>query len=245
MATSNGIIRLDNMIRYDAKIKRYIKDALEKIEATGASEMIGSTETDSGRSGSVPAPSAGKATRFLRCDGVWEVPPGNYGNATTTTAGVVRIGSNISVTTGIISIVKSNIISALGYTPLSGITVVDEGVSTDIASRAKIQFEAGENISLSADNTSGKVTISSSIVKANIISALGYTPLSSINVTNEGVSTDIASRAKIQFEAGENISLSADNTAGKVTISSPDTVTDNELNAYLTQLNETLTALGN
>ena len=43
--------------------------------SVAVSVMVGSTETEDGKSGVVPAPDAGPATAYLRNDGVWEVPP--------------------------------------------------------------------------------------------------------------------------------------------------------------------------
>lgn len=51
-------------------------------------------------------------------------------NATSSTLGGVKIGSNISVTDGTISITKSNVTSALGYTPPTSDTVYDNATTT-------------------------------------------------------------------------------------------------------------------
>lgn len=51
-------------------------------------------------------------------------------NATSSTLGGVKIGSNISVADGTISITKSNVTSALGYTPPTSDTVYDNATTT-------------------------------------------------------------------------------------------------------------------
>lgn len=51
-------------------------------------------------------------------------------NATSSTLGGVKIGSNISVTDGTISITKSNVTNALGYTPPTSDTVYDNATTT-------------------------------------------------------------------------------------------------------------------
>ena len=113
--------------------------------------LKGSTTSSAGTAGYAPAPAAGAATRYLRCDGTWTVPPDTnttYSAATTSAAGLmsaadktklngiatganaytlptatssvlggVKIGSNISVSSGTISLTKANVTSALGYTP--------------------------------------------------------------------------------------------------------------------------------
>ena len=62
-------------------------------------EMTGATSSAAGKSGLVPAPSAGDITKFLRGDGTWGTPDGKYliqsGTATT---GAASSGGIISVT---------------------------------------------------------------------------------------------------------------------------------------------------
>ena len=56
-------------------------------------------------------------TQFLRGDGTWQVPPDTkytLPNATSSTLGGVKVGSNISVSGGTISLTKDNVTSALG-----------------------------------------------------------------------------------------------------------------------------------
>lgn len=54
---------------------------------TKYSDMVGATTSTAGTHGLVPAPAAGAATRYLRSDGTWQVPPN-------TTYGVATTGSN-------------------------------------------------------------------------------------------------------------------------------------------------------
>ena len=54
---------------------------------TKYSDMVGATASTAGTHGLVPAPAAGAATRYLRSDGTWQVPPN-------TTYGVATTGSN-------------------------------------------------------------------------------------------------------------------------------------------------------
>lgn len=56
------------------------------------SNMKGATSTAAGTAGLVPAPAAGAATRYLRSDGTWVVPPDTnttYGAATQSAAGLM------------------------------------------------------------------------------------------------------------------------------------------------------------
>ena len=53
--------------------------------------------------------------------------------ATSSVLGGVKIGSNISISSGVISISKTNVTSALGYTPLSSISgVCTKGTTTSV-----------------------------------------------------------------------------------------------------------------
>ena len=90
--------------------------------------------------------SGGGTTKYLRADMTWQVPPNNTYSAATTSAlglvkiganitvnsgtisvptastsalGVVKIGSNISVNSGTISLTSANVTTALGYTPVN------------------------------------------------------------------------------------------------------------------------------
>ena len=76
--------------------------------------------------------------------------------------GAVKVGSNITVSSGTISLTKSNVTSALGYTPLQSYTLPTASSST--LGGVKI----GSNITVS----SGTI----SLTKSNVTSALGYTP---------------------------------------------------------------------
>lgn len=152
---------------------------------TTYSAMKGATASAAGATGLVPAPAAGTQAKYLRGDGTWQTPPnttygvasdkanglmsaadkakldgiaagannyahpsshpasmitglakvatsGSYNDlankpaipaayslpdATATVKGGVKIGGNITVATGTISLTKANVVSALGYTP--------------------------------------------------------------------------------------------------------------------------------
>lgn len=61
---------------------------------------------------------SGNASQFLNGQGQWTTPSGyTLPQASTTTLGGVKIGSNITVSSGTISLTKSNVVDALGYTP--------------------------------------------------------------------------------------------------------------------------------
>lgn len=85
--------------------------------------------------------------------------------ATSSTLGGVKIGSNITVNSGTISISKTNVTNALGYTPPTTDTKYTlPNATSSVLGGVKI----GSNITVS----SGTI----SLTKANVTSALGYTP---------------------------------------------------------------------
>lgn len=85
--------------------------------------------------------------------------------ATSSTLGGVKIGSNITVSSGTISLSKTNVTTALGYTPPTTDTkyTLPNATSSTLGG-----VKIGSNITVS----SGTI----SLTKANVTSALGYTP---------------------------------------------------------------------
>ena len=80
--------------------------------------MVGASSSTAGKGGLVPTPLQGKQTSFLRGDGQWAVPTNTtYGAATASVLGLVKVGANITNTSGTISLTKDNVTTALGYTP--------------------------------------------------------------------------------------------------------------------------------
>ena len=87
---------------------------------TTYSNMKAATASAAGAAGLVPAPAAGKQTAFLRGDGTWVIPTDTnttYSAATSSALGLVKVGSNITNSSGTISLTKANVTAALGYTP--------------------------------------------------------------------------------------------------------------------------------
>lgn len=85
--------------------------------------------------------------------------------ATSSTMGGVKIGSNITVSGGTISISKTNVTNALGYTP----PMTDTKYTLPTASAWTL---GGVKIGSNITENSGTI----SLTKANVTSALGYTP---------------------------------------------------------------------
>lgn len=85
--------------------------------------------------------------------------------ATGSTLGGVKIGSNITVSSGTISLSKTNVTNALGYTP----PTTDTKYTLPTASAWTL---GGVKIGSNITENSGTI----SLTKANVTSALGYTP---------------------------------------------------------------------
>ena len=68
---------------------------------TTYSTMGGSTSGSAGSSGLVPAPSAGAATRYLRCDGTWQVPPDTNTTYTLGSFGVTATAAELNKLDGV------------------------------------------------------------------------------------------------------------------------------------------------
>lgn len=85
--------------------------------------------------------------------------------ATSSTLGGVKIGSNITVNSGTISISKTNVTNALGYTP----PTTDTKYTLPTASAWTL---GGVKIGSNITENSGTI----SLTKANVTNALGYTP---------------------------------------------------------------------
>ncbi|OUP61669.1 hypothetical protein B5F14_01565 [Faecalitalea cylindroides] len=77
-------------------------------------------------SGYMP-PLSGNSNEFLNGNGEWSVPSGyTLPTASSTVLGGVKIGSNISISGGAISIDKDNVTKALGYTPPTANTTYEK-----------------------------------------------------------------------------------------------------------------------
>lgn len=113
--------------------------------------MTGASDTSNGKKGLVPQPFLGDQDKYLKADGTWsavnpttinghtvnsDVPANakftdtiyTLPDATAVAKGGVQIGDNITVSSGIISLTKANIVNALGYTPPT--TNTSYGVAT-------------------------------------------------------------------------------------------------------------------
>lgn len=104
----------------------------------------------------------------------------SYDAATSSALGLVKTGSNITNSNGTISITKSNVTNALGYTPPTTDTTYGAATSSTFG-----LVKTGSNIT----NSSGTI----SLTKSNVTNALGYTPPTTnttygvVNSSNNGL----------------------------------------------------------
>lgn len=91
----------------------------------------------------------GKTYIWSSADNKWSVFGSSYGPATSDNFGLVKVGENITNASGLLSINQSNVESALGYIPISGIKVngtsvpsvdriVDIQLSTEYYSKSEV-----------------------------------------------------------------------------------------------------------
>lgn len=144
------------------------------------------------KAGLVPAPSTtAGTTKYLREDGTWAVPPDTdtvytLPKATSSILGGVKVGSNITVSSGTISLTKANVTAALGYTPPTSDTnttytfttgdsngqikvVASTGSSANVAVKGlgSNAYTSTAYLPLAGGTLTGDITISKSTTIAN------------------------------------------------------------------------------
>ena len=127
-------------------------------------------------------------------------------DATTSVKGGVKIGSNLTVSSGTLSLTKANVVAALGYTPpttdtnttysasngisLSGTTVSNSGV------RSIATGSANGTISVNTNGTSADVAVkglgSAAYTASSAYAAAGHTHTSVIDSGNNSIATTFA-----------------------------------------------------
>ena len=88
---------------------------------TTYTNMTGATTTAAGKAGLVPAPTAGAATRYLRSDGTWQVPPNT--TYTLNSFGITATAKELNYIGGVTSNIQTQLNNKL---PLSGGTLTGE-----------------------------------------------------------------------------------------------------------------------
>ena len=134
----------------------------------------------------------GKTYIWSSVDNKWSVFGSSYGPATSDSFGLVKVGENITNASGVLSINQSNVESALGYMPISGIKV--NGTAIPSVNRV-VDIQIPTEYATQTD-------IDNAFTKDRITSALGYSPLRYLSVNgvdvdnvNDRVNVDLSSYA--------------------------------------------------
>ena len=132
--------------------------------------------------------------------------------ATSSVLGGVKVGSNISVSSGTISISKSNVTSALGYTPINstlkgannGVAELDENgkvLTSQLPSYVDDVIEATALSSFPSTGEAGKIYVDTSTNKTYRWSGSGYTEISASLALGETSSTAYrGDRGKVAYD---------------------------------------------
>lgn len=135
------------------KIRKWFAD-LKTVAFSGSyadlsnrpSNMTGATTSAAGKAGFVPAPAAGAATRYLRSDGTWQVPPDNnttYSAATTSVAGLMSaadkskldgIAAGATKNTSVATTTAAGLMSAADKVNLNSLLALTTGYGTYVSS---------------------------------------------------------------------------------------------------------------
>ena len=89
----------------------------------------------------------------------------NLPNATSDTLGMVKIGSNITVSSGTISLIKDNITNALGYTPPTTNTTYSAGTGISLSGTT---FSNSGVRSISTGSANGTISVNTNGTSANV-----------------------------------------------------------------------------
>lgn len=125
-------------------------------------------------------------------DHSWSMFGASYGPATSSTYGLVKTGANITNTAGTISLSQTNVDNALGYAPISGVTV--NGTAVQPVNRV-VALTIPTNYATQQD-------IDDSFTYANVTTGLGFDPIENVSVngvdltkTNNRVNVDLSDYA--------------------------------------------------
>lgn len=123
----------------------------------------------------------------------WSVFGSSYGPATASTLGLVKVGDNITNTSGTISLTQANVDTALGYSPIRGVRV--NGTAVVPTSDRYVSITVPTDYATAAD-------IEAAFTSANILSGLGYSPIENVSLngtdlakTNNRVNLDLSAYA--------------------------------------------------
>lgn len=139
-----------------------------------------------------------------------EAHANNYSlpSATTTVIGGVKVGSNITVTNGTISLTKANVTTALGYTPPTTNTTYGSATTTNLG-----LIRVGTTIVRDSDGKYNVVTsklLTASTASAGLMSAEDKKKLNNIAAGANNYSLPVATSSSLGgIKVGSNLSISS------------------------------------
>ena len=198
-----------------------------KFTDTTYSAMTGATTSAAGKAGLVPAPAAGAATRYLRSDGTWQVPPDTNTTYTLSSFGITATAAELNKLDGCTATVTelnyvdgvtSNIQTQLNgkaasshthsYLPLSGGTLTGTLTSRAITPSANNTYNIGSSSMKFANMyattfvgaLSGNATTATTATKANQLT------------TGRTITVSLASSTAASFNGTANITTGVTGT---------------------------------
>ena len=253
---SSSYIGYDDVLNAITFVYRGSSSRTTSVLQIPISTMTGASSSSAGKAGLVPQPTAGSQSKFLRGDGTWATVSANYTlpTATSSILGGVKTGSNITNSSGTISLTKANVTSALGYTPPTADTHYTTHLYAGSGTAANANTSNGNTKLTLADNSTvresitikgtGATTVTSSGGVITINSTDNNTTYSAVTQSANGLMTAADKKKLDGIASGANaysLPTATDSVLGGVKVGS--NLTNSNGTISLTKANVTA-ALG-
>ena len=158
---------------------------------TTYSNMKGASTSTTGTAGLVPAPSAGSATRFLRSDGTWAVPPDTNTTYTLASFGLTATATELNYMDGVTGNVQTQLNNKMQSTDLSSTYFEKKSDGKYGLKAIPLEwFPAGSRILSGALSNATLYTMSGNAVRMELDIAYGDKGILNVYILdNRGVST--------------------------------------------------------